>query len=139
MRETIGVIGLGRMGFAMTETLLREGFTIFVYDVLPTARERAGSIGASVADNLPALFSEARIVVSSLPLGADVEAIVAGKGGLLASAPEPGTLLVDTSTSEPATGARMVTVSVRQSSRRSVALHASPIDRTTRILRSSAT
>jgi 3-hydroxyisobutyrate dehydrogenase len=103
MRETIGVIGLGRMGFAMTQTLLREGFTVVAYDMLPKARERARSIGAMVADTLPALFFEARIVVSSLPLGADVEAIVAGDGGLLASVSEPGALLVDTSTSEPET------------------------------------
>jgi 3-hydroxyisobutyrate dehydrogenase len=103
MRESIGVIGLGRMGLAMTRTLLREGFAAVAYDMLPEARERARSIGATVADTLPALFADARIVVSSLPLGADVEAIVAGDGGLLASVSEPGALLVDTSTSEPET------------------------------------
>ncbi|HSP24849.1 MAG TPA: NAD(P)-binding domain-containing protein, partial [Saliniramus sp.] len=107
MQETIGVIGLGRMGFAMTQTLLREGFAVIAYDVLPAARERAGGIGASVAGSLPALFAEARIVVSSLPLGADVEAVVAGEGGLLATVREPGTLLIDTSTSEPSTTRRL--------------------------------
>lgn len=103
MRETIGVIGLGRMGFAMSQTLLREGFTVVAYDMLPEASERARSIGAMVAATLPALFSEARTIVSSLPLGADVEAVVAGDSGLLASVCEPGTLLIDTSTSEPET------------------------------------
>ncbi|HSP24101.1 MAG TPA: NAD(P)-dependent oxidoreductase, partial [Saliniramus sp.] len=99
--------GLGRMGFAMTQTLLREGFAVIAYDVLPAARERAGGIGATVADSLSAMFAEARIVVSSLPQGADVEAVVAGDGGLLASAQEPGTLLIDTSTSEPSTTRRL--------------------------------
>jgi 3-hydroxyisobutyrate dehydrogenase len=113
MQETVGVVGLGRMGFAISQTLLREGFAVIAYDVLPAARERAGGIGAAVADGLPTLFEQARIVVSSLPLGADVEAIVSGEGGLLASVREPGALLIDTSTSEPSTS-RMLHALLRE-------------------------
>lgn len=103
MPETIAVIGLGRMGLAMAQTLTRAGFEVVGYDIMPAARSRAGESGLAVATTPAEIFLRAKIIVSSLPLGADVEAIVAGEDGLLACVWEPGTLLIDTSTSEPST------------------------------------
>lgn len=107
MPEPIAVIGLGRMGLAMARTLLRGGFEVIGHDVLPSARARAGESGIAVAATPAELFSRAKIIVSSLPLGADVEAIVSGEDGLLACVWEPGSLLIDTSTSEPATSRKL--------------------------------
>ncbi len=103
MKEAVGVVGLGRMGHAMASTLRRAGFDVVGYDLMPAARERAREDGIRVVASLGEIFARTRIAVSSLPLGADVEAIVTGPDGLIAAAREPGFLLIDTSTAEPAT------------------------------------
>ena len=107
MKETIAIVGLGRMGLAMAQTLLREGFEVIGHDIVPAARARAADAGIRVVSSCSEVFSRAKLIVSSLPLGSDVETIVSGEDGLLACVWEPGSLLIDTSTSEPATSRRL--------------------------------
>ncbi|HRY24750.1 MAG: NAD(P)-dependent oxidoreductase [Geminicoccaceae bacterium] len=105
MNERIGVVGLGRMGLAMAETLARTGYDVTGHDVMAPARERARAAGIAVEERLGALLKGSGLVLSSLPRDADVEAIVEGPEGLLAQA--PGRLLVDTSTVAPPTTRRL--------------------------------
>lgn len=105
MNERIGVVGLGRMGLAMAETLTSKGHEVTGYDVMAPARERARAAGIAVVESLGALLEGADLVLASLPRDADVEAIVEGPEGLLTQA--PGRLLVDTSTVAPATTRRL--------------------------------
>jgi len=88
------MIGLGIMGSAMASNLLRAGFCVVGYDVLPAARRafaRAGGVaarsGAEVARRVP-------IVVTSLPSVAALEAVASE----LARAPHRGLIVVETST-----------------------------------------
>ena len=67
MSRSVGVIGLGIMGSAISANLVRAGFETFGYDVLPARRkvlERAGGIATQSAAQVVAHTS---IALTSLP------------------------------------------------------------------------
>jgi 3-hydroxyisobutyrate dehydrogenase len=99
--RTVGVVGLGSMGGAMARALLSAGWTVLGHDPTPAARERAAVAGVQV---LPAATELAGtpVLVLSLPSAAVVRETVPA---LLS---RPGTsVIVDTTTSEPATSQAM--------------------------------
>jgi 4-hydroxybutyrate dehydrogenase/sulfolactaldehyde 3-reductase len=97
--DTIGFIGLGRMGRPMAANLCRKGFSLLVYDINPAPMRDLESLqarcGHSVAD-----VAAADIVLTMLPNSAIVADVIAGPGGVLAHA-RPGSLIVDMSTIDP--------------------------------------
>lgn len=99
MNVDICVIGLGRMGSAMARTLAHAGADVAGVDLDETACERlaADGIVAAALANTPA----AALYLLSLPSAHEVRQVVERDPGLLERA-EPGTVIVDTSTSEPA-------------------------------------
>ena len=96
----VGVIGLGRMGLGMAETLLREGFEVVGFDLDPARREMAAALGATNADSIAALCAATDQVVLSLPEAQHVDAVVTGPGGIMESN-RAGMLVMDATTSEP--------------------------------------
>jgi 4-hydroxybutyrate dehydrogenase/sulfolactaldehyde 3-reductase len=98
--ETIGFIGLGRMGKSMAGNLLAKGFALTVLDIDPRpARElaeRGATIGASVAQ----IARDCTIVITMLPTAVEVEQIATGPDGVFAHAAR-GSLLMDMSTIDP--------------------------------------
>jgi 2-hydroxy-3-oxopropionate reductase len=92
--ETIGFVGLGRMGGAMAEHLVNAGHRVIGVDPSAEARDRAGATGVETVDDLRSL-DEVRIILSSLPDTPHVEDVYLG--GLLQSL-EPGALCLDLST-----------------------------------------
>ncbi len=99
--KIIGVVGLGQMGEGMASSLKRHG-----YEVVGTARTRAtreriaAALGIRTEATAAAVAAQADAIVLSLPMPADVAAVVEGPGGLLENA-RPGLLVIDTSTSDP--------------------------------------
>ncbi|MFT5832026.1 MAG: 6-phosphogluconate dehydrogenase [Candidatus Paceibacteria bacterium] len=57
MQKEIIFIGLGRMGAAMTEHLVEEGYTVHGFDVSPEARATAAGFGVDVHDSIGAAIS----------------------------------------------------------------------------------
>jgi len=105
--ERVAVVGLGRMGAAMADTLARAGFDLVVWNRSHEAAERvAAEVGAEVADTPAAAASAADVVVSSL---ADDDALIAvhldGEGTV--AGVRPGTVVVETSTVDPETVLRL--------------------------------
>jgi len=100
VKPTIGFIGLGIMGRPMTRNLLKAGYTLRVYDIVPAAMEeivQAGALaGASAAD----VAAQADVVITMLPDSPDVEKAYLGPQGVLEGV-RPGTVLVDMSTIAP--------------------------------------
>ena len=45
-KETIGIVGAGRMGQAMTRHLIRHGYAVLAQDIEPKAVEAARALGA---------------------------------------------------------------------------------------------
>jgi len=106
-RPRIGFVGIGLMGHGIAKNLLAKGFPVTLR--LHRSRERAQDLFAAGATEVPtyAALAQASDVVMLCVTGApEVEAIVRGPDGV-ASAARPGLVVIDTSTSEPSTTARM--------------------------------
>ncbi|SDX40877.1 hypothetical protein SAMN05444336_10516 [Albimonas donghaensis] len=94
----IGFIGLGVMGESICRNmLLKSGRRFRVFDLAegPLARMRAD--GAEVAASVADIAATCDLIFLSLPGGPQVEAVVAGPGGLLEHG-RAGQVVVDTST-----------------------------------------
>jgi len=99
---TIGVIGLGKMGRGMANSIRRAGLPVIGLDSYAPAREACAADGLRVTDSLAELAGLADVVVLSLPNSDIVRALLEGPDGLIALA-RPGTILIDTTTADPTT------------------------------------
>ena len=98
----LGFVGLGVMGRPMASHLAAAGHAITLYDIAPgRADDVAATLAGATAARMPAeLAARSDIVVTMVPNGPVVQSIVEGEDGLLKGL-RPGTLLLDTSSSEP--------------------------------------
>lgn len=78
----IGVVGLGKMGFAIAERLAGSGFDLVVWN---RTRARAEGLAAKVVDTPATLAGSVTTIVSVLSDDAAVDAVYRGAGGLLAA------------------------------------------------------
>lgn len=97
----IGFIGLGRMGRPMASNLQQKGFPMHVHDVLEEPVRALVRLGATAAGSVAHMARACRAVITVLPSHAEVEEVVLGAEGIVANA-EPGTLVMDMSTVDPA-------------------------------------
>lgn len=110
----IGLVGVGTMGSRMAGKLVEGGFEVVARDVAPAAEQRARELGAKVVGNPAAVAREADVVLLSLPMPADVAAVVAGENGLLAAA-KSGQVIVDLSTVDPMSTQKMAALAWEKS------------------------
>ncbi len=95
----LGMIGCGNMGGGMAAQLLDKGLALTCYDPDPATLDRMRDLGA-VCVSTPAQVAQASdIIVLSLPKAAVVAAVMADMIPDLRA----GAIILDTSTSEPAT------------------------------------
>ncbi|NLA82179.1 MAG: NAD(P)-dependent oxidoreductase [Clostridiaceae bacterium] len=100
--KKIAFIGTGVMGAAMVARLCRAGYELSVYNrSREKAQETACATGASCADSIAQAVKEADLVITMVGYPDDVRQVIAGQGGVLASA-RPGSLIIDMTTSSPA-------------------------------------
>jgi 3-hydroxyisobutyrate dehydrogenase len=102
----IGFIGTGTMGQPMLANLVKNGFAVLAFDVVPAALDAAASLGAERAGSVGETARNCEIVITMLPSSANVEAVYLGSGGIVESAGE-GRLCVDMSTIDPGTSQRV--------------------------------
>lgn len=95
----IGLIGGGAMGGAMAARLIETGHAVRCYDASEAAREKVRASGAEIAQSLADLAQGCALIILSLPRADIVAAVMAELSPALA----PGTIVLDTSTSEPET------------------------------------
>ena len=101
MTERVGFVGLGIMGGPMARNLADAGFELTVFNRTSSKAEKlAEGRSARVAYNLGEVARDSDVVITMLPGPPEVEAVIAGRDGLL-DAMRQGTLLVDMSTSSP--------------------------------------
>lgn len=97
---TIAFLGLGHMGGPMAINLVKAGYTLAGFDVVPQALETARAHGIATAETAAEAVAGAGVVLTMLPSGRHVLDAYRGTGGepgLLEAAP-PGTLFLDCST-----------------------------------------
>lgn len=96
---TITVIGLGQMGGNMALTLKAARFAVTGSDVFEQARSRLAAQGVPAVAPEELLASD--VYLLSLPTSAHVREVLEQSPGLINLAPK-GSVIVDTSTSDPA-------------------------------------
>jgi len=103
----IGFIGIGMMGHGMAKNLLAKGFPLTLK--VNRNRERAADLlaaGAAEAKSNADVAAHADFVILCVTGSPQVEEIVFGTQGLLEAA-RPGLMVIDTSTAEPQSTARI--------------------------------
>ena len=98
--ETVGFIGLGNMGGPVAGHIQRAGFPMVVHDLLADATRPFEERGAKVADSAAALARQSDVIITALPMPADVERVACDAKGILEGI-RPQSIYIDISTSPP--------------------------------------
>jgi|SRR5579885_537062 3-hydroxyisobutyrate dehydrogenase len=93
---TIGFIGLGHMGNPMVHNLLKAGFKVYVYDVMPNAIQAVVKDGAIAADSIEFLAEQSDAVITSVQTGQQVADICLTHDGMFTHL-KAGKLYIDCS------------------------------------------
>ena len=80
--ESLGFVGVGKMGGPMAARLLAAGHPLHVFDVDAAAVQRLAALGAIAAASPAEVASRASIVCCCLPTPDVVRAVALGRGGL---------------------------------------------------------
>jgi len=98
--QRIGFIGLGLMGKPMARNLMKAGFPLTIYARHPENVQELVSEGATLVSSSRTVGAASDVVITMLPNSPEVEEVVFGEMGVLASA-RPGTIIIDMSTIAP--------------------------------------
>jgi 3-hydroxyisobutyrate dehydrogenase-like beta-hydroxyacid dehydrogenase len=82
-KETIGVVGTGRMGQAMVRHLVKNSYAVVAQDVEPKAAEAARGLGATIAKTPAEVGRSCKFVIVAVGYDDEATAVMAGNDGLL--------------------------------------------------------
>src|ERR1700722_4835763 len=82
-KETVGIVGVGRMGLAIVGHLQRHGYSVVAYDVGQAQCEAARAKGAQVVGSPAALGNLAQFVLIAVGYDDEVTEVMLGDNGLL--------------------------------------------------------
>ena len=99
----IGLVGLGRMGTAMSQRLREQGFDVIGWDANGERNKALAGDGLRIADGPAMVAAEAEIVLSIITEDHGVRRIFKGANGFLSTKVE-GKLFIEMSTLQPMTG-----------------------------------
>jgi 2-hydroxy-3-oxopropionate reductase len=106
MKEKIGFVGTGIMGKPMVKNLLKAGYPVLCYDLVPEPLKELAAAGAALAGSNREVAEKSEIVITMLPNSPHVEQAVLGPKGILEGA-RSGLLLLDMSTISPIVSQRV--------------------------------
>ena len=97
----VGFIGVGNMGGPMCRNIIkRSNHQVTVFDLNPAAVKTCTDLGGSAAKSIAEVTKGADVVMTSLPMPKDVEAVTLGDNGILANIAK-GQTYIDLSTNAP--------------------------------------
>ncbi|MFC1977688.1 NAD(P)-dependent oxidoreductase [Chloroflexota bacterium] len=102
MKEIIGFIGLGAMGLPMAQNLLRQGYTLTVYDIVGERVEAAVEQGAAAATSSREVAGSSDVIITMLPSSPHVRQAILGTDGVIEGI-KRGSTVIDMSTIDPVT------------------------------------
>ena len=106
MKQKIGFVGVGAMGWPMASNLIKAGFTVQIADARPAqASKFSAQTGARVAASLRALGEASDIVITMLPTSKIVRSVLLESHGMdqgIAAGLRPGAIVIDMSSGVPA-------------------------------------
>ena len=106
---TVAVIGLGRMGSGIAHSLLRNGFSVTVYNRTEEKTRPLVEAGAKHATTPAMAVQSAKYVITSLTNDDSVLSVVEGENGVMAGL-EPGAVHIGASTVSPEMTQRLVKI-----------------------------
>jgi len=80
MSKHVGFIGLGAMGTPMAERLLKDGYSLTVFDVNASVAQALAQKGAQVVGSVQAVGDAVDTVLISLPTPDIVKEVTTGSG-----------------------------------------------------------
>src|SRR5262247_1909183 len=102
----VGFVGTGTMGAPMLGNLVKKGFGVIAYDVVPAALANAEKRGATRAESGADAARRSDLVITMLPSSSHVETAYLGRNGI-AEGLTRGRLCVDMSTIDPSVSRRV--------------------------------
>lgn len=117
-KPRVGFLGLGNMGNHMASNLIKNGYSVIVYDINSHAVKHAQQQGAISAHNPKEVASQASTIITMLPSSPHVRSVYLQADGILQSV-QSGALLIDSSTIDPTT-ARSVAVEAKNKNARMI-------------------
>ena len=105
-KPNLGWIGVGKMGAPMSTHLLKAGYQLVVYDIVPSAMNALTDQGATAAKSPAEVADRVDVIISMIPDDSALEAVAAGPQGILQTA-KRGLIYIDMSTVSPATSTRI--------------------------------
>src|SRR5881409_4041508 len=104
--ETVGILGLGKMGCPIAAHLVAKGFKVVGYDPLEEARKKAVALGARSAASAREAALASNLVIIVVGFDSEVEEVLFGKEGVLEGA-RPGLMVALGSTVAPRYSTRL--------------------------------
>jgi 3-hydroxyisobutyrate dehydrogenase/2-hydroxy-3-oxopropionate reductase len=101
-KETVGIIGVGRMGLAMCRHMLKAGLKVLARDIDEKQLAEARKAGAAVAATPAEIGRHATFVIAIPVTDEQVNEVLTGKDGLIETV-RPGTIVAVSSTVSPYT------------------------------------
>src|SRR5580704_559590 len=99
----VGIVGLGRMGAAMSERLRSQDFEVVGWDQNAGAKQKLAAGGLRIAADAGGVAADSEIVISSITEDNGARQIFTGPDGFL-QADVSGKLFIEMSTLQPMTG-----------------------------------
>jgi len=77
--EKIGIVGVGRMGQAMTRHLIKHGYAVLAQDIEPKAEAAARDLGAETAKTPAEVGRACKFVIVAVGYDDEAEAVMLGQ------------------------------------------------------------
>lgn len=98
--KKIAFLGLGNMGRPMSANLIKAGFDVALFDVMPDAITEAAKAGGRACKTIAEAVKDADVVITMVPSTPHVEDLYMGSGKIFELA-RKGAILMDSSTIAP--------------------------------------
>jgi 3-hydroxyisobutyrate dehydrogenase-like beta-hydroxyacid dehydrogenase len=105
-KQKIGWIGVGKMGNPMSKNLIKAGYSLTVFDIVPEAMNALAEAGAKVASSAAEAAADAEVIVSMIPDDHALEDVSMGPKGVFKGIGSNVTY-IDMSTVSPIISARV--------------------------------
>ena len=102
-KDTVGFIGIGKMGFPMASRIAAQGYPLHAYDISAEAVKELGSrvADARAAKTLADIGRSCKVVILMLPDSDVVNRVLFGEKDNLAAHLSRGSIVIDMSSSNP--------------------------------------
>ena len=101
-KERVGIVGVGRMGFAMLKHLVKHGYQVTACDLDDKQLAKAREAGARTAKTPAEIAGAASFVIIGVGYDDEVNEVVLGAGGLIGKLAR-GSIIAVSSTAKPET------------------------------------